>query len=332
LGTKPLVFGIYAGGQAGGDTGLLAGPTEDPGQIERALSQLQGSSSPFIVRAYEHYDENTGTNKPACQAPYNFSQYLHGGRRLDLVLLFQSKRGDVAGFCEFVRGMVRRHAEHLYSIQITEEANFTDGPDCIDGPYPNVLDALVQGVITAKREAMNVNPAIKVGFNSTPTFGPSAEFWAKLAAIGGEDFRNSVDYVGLDFFPDVFRPVAPDGEAGDLRSSVIGVLELLRSQWLPAAGIPDSVRIHIAEHGWPTGPTRSEQRQADVIETTIRAVWDLRERLKIERYTIFGLRDVDSQPESADDIFKHFGIMHADYTSKPAFERYRRLVAEFGVR
>ena len=91
----------------------------------------------------------------------------------------------------------------------------------------------------------------------------------------GEPLVESLDYVGLDVFPDVFLPLAPDGQPGDLRSSVIGVLETMRSVWLPAAGIPDRVPLHITEHGWPTGAGRYPERQAQVLDTVIRTIHDI---------------------------------------------------------
>ena len=44
-------------------------------------------------------------------------------------------------------------------------------------------------------------------------------------------------------------------------------------------------------------------------------------------YMLFGLRDADS---SKPDLFHQFGILHDDYTPKPAFDTFRALVAELG--
>ena len=134
------------------------------------------------------------------------------GRLLDLVLKFQSSSGNVKGYLDYVRDHIREYGSRLYSVDMTEEANFTHGSDCIDGPYPGVREALVHGVISARHELQRLGVSVKVGFNSTPTFGPSEEFWPSLLKLGGKTFVDSLDYVGLDFFPDVFRPVAPDGE------------------------------------------------------------------------------------------------------------------------
>ena len=42
---------------------------------------------------------------------------------------------------------------------------------------------------------------------------------------------------------------------------------------------------------------------------------------------LFGLRDADS---SQSDLFYQFGIMHDDYTPKPAYDTLKCLIREFG--
>ncbi len=171
---------------------------------------------------------------------------------------------------------------------------------------------------------------MKVGFNATPTFGPAAAFWSQLKVLATPEFVEALNFVGLDFFPDVFRPAAPDGQAGDVASSVTGILEAMRNIWLPEANISDSVAIHITEHGWPTGLTRSAERQADVLETVVRTVYSLRARLNIERYTLFSLRDV-SLSDAEDNLFRYFGITDARYVPKLAFGRFQALIDELSL-
>jgi len=305
---QPFVFGIYPGGEAGSDDGMASGPAGDPARIEEALTALAGNSSPFIVRAYERFSDADAPSRWPRQTPENYAQYLRPGRLLDLVVMFQSKSGDVAGFLDFLRQLIRKYEKHLYSIQVTEEANFASGPDCIDGPWPRVLEALVEGVKAAKQEALRRGLSeIRVGFNSTPTFGEPANFWNAIGALGGASFIASLDYVGLDFFPDVFQP------APDLRAAVLGVIETMRNSWLPAAGIPATVPIHVAENGWPTGPARSFEQQGAVLETIVRTIAEFREKYNIDRYTMFSLRDSESfAPELEQNIFYHFGLMRSD--------------------
>ncbi len=323
---RPLTFGIYPGGVAGGDQGLLTGPPDDFDRADAALIALQGVSKRLIVRCYDSFQDPKSPFWAAPCAPKDFGRYAKPPTRLmDLVLQFRSETGNVAGYLDFVRDRIEGYARLLYSVQITEEANFTNGPPVIDGPYPNVYAALTEGVKVAKERLLSLGrPDVKVGFNTTPTFGPSAGFWTRIGAAG-ERFAAAVDYVGLDLFPDVFRPAA------DLTSSVVGILETMRSVWLPSAGIPAQVPIHIAEHGWPTSVGRTPKRQAEVIEQVIRTVHANSGRLNIDVYTLFALRDVAlAIAGNQSDLFSFFGIMTAGYQQKPAFEVYRSLIQELG--
>jgi hypothetical protein len=97
---------------------------------------------------------------------------------------------------------------------------------------------------------------------------------------------------------------------------------------LATGRIPASVPMYIGENGWPIGPERTEARQAQVIETVIRAVANKAHDLNIAGYELFALRDARSADTS---LMAQFGILKDDYSPKPAFEVYRRLVAELGA-
>lgn len=88
---------------------------------------------------------------------------------------------------------------------------------------------------------------------------------------------------------------------------------------------PTSVPIHIAENGWPTRPTRPYERQAEVLEGIVRTIHAQRAALNITHYEYFDLRDADSS-----DAGLQFRLLRDDYAPKPAFERYRQLIAELG--
>jgi hypothetical protein len=331
-----FIFGIYPGGVAGGDAGLLSGTADDPAKMTECLdalqaSTLQGSTQALVIRVYDSFQDPDSSFAENVAAPANYAQFaVRETRPLDLVLQYRSSSADIEGYLAFVKERVLQHAAYLYSVQITEEPNFRDGPAVIDGPYPGVLDALTQGVVVAKQALRETGAGhVKVGFNATPTFGAAQVFWGQLKAASSAGFADALDFVGLDFFPDVFRRMAADGAPGDIASSVTGILETMRKVWLPQAGIRDSCAIHIAENGWPTGPGRSFERQAEVLETVIRTVHSLRVLHTIERYTLFSLRDVQPlDPEAPYDLFCYFGITDASYKKKPAFERFRSLIAE----
>ena len=131
-------------------------------------------------------------------------------------------------------------------------------------------------------------------------------------------FVDDLDYVGLDFFPDVFRPVPP----GRLEAVTEGVLGQHRQDVLGPAGL-GAVPLRITEHGWPTGPGRPPERQAQVVRTVVTTVAGNAGPLGLAGYTHFALRDADSQNPG---LFHQFGLMTDDYTPKPAFHAYRELI------
>ncbi|MGK5729449.1 hypothetical protein [Streptomyces sp. URMC 124] len=320
-----LLFGIYPGGVTGDDTGgLAAGPPDDPARIATALGLLQGEPErPFLVRAYTAFDETTRPGGPhATSAPAAAEQYAGRGRRLDLVAQYRSAAGDVDGYCAFLRELVDQYGAVTHTLQVTEEPNVTTMPT-LDGYYPRVQEAIARGVRAVKARARELgHDHLRVGFNTTPLFGPAASFVADLTDQGKASFVGDLDYVGLDFFPDVFRPVA----AADLAAATEGLLRHHRDAVLAPAGLAH-LPLHITEHGWPTGPDRPMARQADVVETVVRTVAALAEELLIRTYTHFALRDADSAEPG---LFHRFGLMTDDYTPKPAFDAMRALVAELG--
>jgi hypothetical protein len=59
----------------------------------------------------------------------------------------------------------------------------------------------------------------------------------------------------------------------------------------------------------------------------VRTIHAVREKLNITHYQLFALRDADT---ANPDPYRQFGIMRDDYSPKPAFETYGRLIAELG--
>lgn len=309
-----FTFGVYPGGRLGSETGLIDPVSpDDPARITDALRELQGDAANFTVRAYRSYPVDDPT-------PARPEQYLGGGRKLDLVLQFRDHSGELDGWLDFVRSVVRTEGRRIAALQICEEPN-ADLP-VLDGSVPGVRRALVEGVIAAKEAALACGfTDLAVGFNAVPTFDPADTFWPGIGELADERFHRALDHVGLDFFPDVFRPV-PDGQ---LAGAVGWLIESFRNEALPKAGIAPGVPLRICENGWPTGPGRSEARQAEVVELVVRTVAGLADELGVTGYAFFGLRDADS---AGPDLFHHFGLLRDDYSRKPAFEVFRGLVGE----
>jgi hypothetical protein len=315
-----LTFGIYPG-SAVGNTGP-AGPPDRPDKISKALAQLQGSPGrPFTVRAYHAHADPGGTvHATTRQAPAGYDRYLGSGRRLDLVAQYHSRSGDIDGYCTFIEKLIDAHGEHIATLQIGEEPNITGNP-LLDGAYPRITEALIAGVRAAKDKARRSGyPGLKVGCNSSPLVGPDSAFFTGLTRAGGSQFIAGLDYIGLDFFPDVFRPVAPDR----LAAVVQGLLQAHRRENLAPAGL-GHLPLVITEHGWPTGPGRTPQRQAEVLLTVIDVITRNAEALSITGYIHHTLRDARS---AGSGLFCQFGLMTDDYTPKPAFHIYRNLINE----
>jgi len=324
--TSQLTFGIYPGGVAGTHSGLTEGPPDDPSQIKLALNRLQAEGRPLLVRRYKHFSRSP-VGPAYGDDPAEVTQDLSGGRQLDLVLCFRDSAEDLTEWISFIRDNIRRHGRQLAKIQITEEPNLSTAPGSADGGFPHVRKALVRGVVAAKEESRRLGLDVQVGFNAVPSFNSADDFWPDIAVLGRPPFLDALDYVGLDCYPDVFRPFSPGNYLEKMRDAITFLLTNFRRVNFAAANIPDSVPIHITENGWPTGEGRTPEKQATVIEAIVRAVYAQRTAFNVTHYELFALRDGNS---ANPDLFHQFGILRDDYTPKPAFETYRKLIAELG--
>jgi hypothetical protein len=313
-----VIFGVYPGGAAGAATGMALGPPDVPERVLDALDALQGEERvPLTVRCYEVFGDTAGHTLR--QTPADPARYVTKSRRLDLVVQYQSRSEDIDGYCAFLRDAIDRYGDALATVQVAEEPNVVGNP-VLDGDYPQVLDAVAAGVVAARRHAARRGlERLQVGINTTPLFGPSERFLTELTAAGGREFAAALDYVGLDVFPDVFRPVA----AARLASVTAALLAQHRELRMTPAGL-GHLPLRITEHGWPTGPDRPPERQAEVVATVIDAVVEHAERLHLDSYSHFSLRDADS---SQPGLFHRFGLMTDDYRPKPAFHTYRARIA-----
>jgi hypothetical protein len=217
------------------------------------------------------------------------------------------------------------------SLQVTNEANVTNAPNAADGHYAGAPDALIAGVIAAKAEARRAGvPNLKVGFNWADETGRGqSEFWSYLGRRGGKAFTNAVDWVGLDAYPGTWgRSIG----AGALSEGTVAALDnafrRLRARYMPLAGIPATVPLHVSENGYPTGPGRTDAMQVQAMRAAISAVERARLRYNVTDYRWFDLRDADSASTSFES---QYGVLQDDYSPKPAYEVFRALVAELST-
>lgn len=303
-------FGIYPGGQLGTPSGMTDGPPDNAVQILKALDILQGEHKTLMVRCYVIYK---GKANPTTSSNENPQQFAIHGRQLDLVLCFQSFEEDLNGWINFIRYMIGEYHPYIGKLQITEEANVN--LPVLDGHYPASRAALVAGIVSAHQVLKTMNLQIPVGFNATPDFNPNSQFWKEIASLANQSFYEALGFVGLDFFPDVFRPLPGADNEIVLEESIRYIISLYRND-MKQAGIGHAIPIHVTENGWPTGEGRSEEQQAERLDKIILTIFKLRKELNITHYELFALRDANS---SMTDIFYKFGIMNDDYTPKKLF-------------
>lgn len=251
------------------------------------------------------------------------ARYCGPNRKLDLVLCFHANSFVAHDWEQAIVQLFDTYGPLLYSLQVTEEPNLYHLPG--DGRFAHIAQVVVHGVKFAKQEARRRGLDVRIGFNAVPCFNPDDRFWTSLRSLVDGAFLDVLDYVGFDFFPDVFRHIE---QLNELSADIQALLTYFRQINLPGAGIGTTVPIAITENGWPTSSIRPDDQQAVVLETVIRMVVSLRHTLQITQYTLFSLCDADSKQ---DDMMYQFGILRDDYSLKPAFDLYRKLIAELSA-
>src|SRR4051812_47857516 len=330
-----LRFGITPGVQTGQ---LGTGPQpprtpEDPARQLAALHDLVPPGRPFVLRLHRFF---WSEGEPAVQRFLELAdRYTRAGYLVELQLRYHptpAQEGDIPAWTAYVRDVVRRFGSNrrVVAIQVTNEVNLPDSPDSSDGNYEGGRDALIQGVIAAKDEARRRGYGqLAIGFNWAYRYTPQGDqsFWDYLRDHGGPGFLAALDWIGLDAYPGTFIPPV-DTEGGE-RDALVNAMSTLRC-YSRGARIPDTVPIHVEENGWPTSPpSRSYERQVSALETQVRAFHDFRGTYNVSDYRWFDLRDSDS---TSPNFQQQYGLMTDVYEEKPAFARYRSLIAELSVR
>lgn len=330
-----LRFGIYPGGGAGA-VGPRGEPIpEDPVKRLAALRRLRGDG-PFVLHLYEDYRRPSDADAIPSWLQAQVDEATAAGFEVEMVLRYRPAAlgGDVAGFASFVRERVRQYGADrgVTALQITNEANITVAPDAADGWYAGARRALVRGVVAADAAARAAGLShLQIGFNWANGL-PALErgFFADLRRIGGREFTEAVDWVGVDAYPGTWGPplvlTGSVGLAAAVRASTISTMKALREQLLPAAGL-DRAAIRFAESGYPTDRLRTEAKQVTVMTAAIETIDEHRVRYGVTDYRWFDLRDADSAHASFES---HYGITRDDYSPKPAFDTFRGLVARLG--
>ncbi|MGO9956041.1 MAG: hypothetical protein ACLP50_08675 [Solirubrobacteraceae bacterium] len=327
-GPAPLVFGIYPGGSAGGDSGSNRDNLSDD---VAAVRQLEDPGSPFAVHLYAEY-YGPGMWSASDEIGQEVIDFARAGVKVELVLCYRptdmNPSVDVPGFVSWTQRALQQLGPDLSYLQVTNEANVGGDSSANDGSFPGAETALIDGVEAAKQAVIATGEDIKVGFNWAYdlSLGENA-FWSFLQTTGGTTFANAVDWVGLDVYPGTWGPGLPAGPSfGDAVSSeMTQALHTLRTVYMPMARLSAGVPIHVSETGFPTGPTRSYAEQATALESEVDAVNAVRTLYNVTDFRWFDLRDAITDSTDFND---QYGLMTDSYTPKPAFTDYKQLIAQ----
>jgi hypothetical protein len=329
----PLRFGItpQAAGSVG--TGQASVAPEDPAAAVRALQELRPEGRELVLRLNRLFwaDGSEGIARFAERV----DAYARAGLRSEIQVRYhppEGAEGDLDAWERFVRAAVRELGRRpsVVAFSITNEANFPGSRNTSDGAYAGVVGALVRGVAVAGEELAALGrPDVQVGFSMMWRWSPDsdARFWEDVGAAATPAFRRALDYVGLQVYPGLVWPPAPlpGRSAGD---EVVEALTLLRSCYLPKAGLGPEIALWVSENGYATNLGRTEATQEEALRATVEAVARRSGELGVSDYRYFNLRDNDSD---GTDLFAAVGLLRDDYARKPAFAALRELIAAHGA-
>ncbi len=234
------------------------------------------------------------------------------------------------------RGFVVEAARRLgrvpavVALTITNEVNLPISPNTSDGSFAGAMEAILKGMPAARRALDGIGRRdVELGFSYAYRYLPSEDvaFWNRIGADGDGRFRRALDYVGIQLYPGLFwPPVLLTESAGD---ATVEALTILRQCYMPRGRLGPRVAIWITENGYATNLGHAEERQRAELRDTVQLAHEYSGTLGLTDYRYFNLRD--NRPNGT-DLFDNVGLLRPDYTRKPAFGEYRRLIARHGAR
>lgn len=331
--SRRLRFGITP--QLAGTVGTAQGAAVAESAAKRiaALRKLRPAKRVMVVRLNRLFmsDGVKGIRRFARLA----RRYGRAGFRVESQVRYHPRaeqEGDMRKWRRFVRRAARALARNrkLAALTITNEVNLPLSANTSDGAFDGATDAIVAGVPAARRALNRAGRrGVKLGFSFAYRYAPNSDsdFFHEIGAKATPRFRKALDYVGMQMYPGLFWPpvllTQTTGEAA------LEGLTLLRSCWMPKAGLGRGVRIWVTENGFATNLGHSEARQASELADTVGAIHAYSRTLGISDYRYFNLRD--NKPDGT-DLFDDVGLLRSDYSAKPSFAVYRELVHRLGKR
>jgi len=325
FGVTPLLAGSVGASQ-------IEPKPENLALAQSALDDLRPKSKQLVLRLNRMFwaDGAAGLRK------YKgiVDRYAAAGFDSELQIRYhppEGKAGDMAAWKRYVGRAVRVFGRRgsVVALSITNEANFAVSPNTSDGSYPGAREAIVKGISIADRKLRRMGRTdVDLGFSFAWRWVPSSDraFWEEIGARATPRFRRALDYVGLQIYPGLIFPAAPipGRSAGD---ELIEALTLLRSCYLPKAGLGDEIDLWVSENGYSTNLGRTEASQAGSLASTLESVHAYSGTLGISDFRYFNLRDNNTL---GTDLFDAVGIVRDDYSPKPAFDVLLAAIDAFG--
>jgi hypothetical protein len=328
-----LRFGIYPWGAPGAESQVAAQLADDPAKALAAVKALQGGRS-MVVHLYGQYTGADPTEADALLSDATW--WSENGVSVEMVLRYRPASAALgAGYAPWVAAVSARLAAipGVVAIQVGNEANNTGSAAAGDGAYPGAVQALASAIPAARQAVLAAGrPDIRIGFNWAAGWSPCTPdpMFAQLLRDGGSAFVNAVSFVGIDIYPGTWSDPSPSAfpTPALISGSVTSGLGCLRTIQMPAAGLSRAVTITVAETGWPTDASRSEQTQVAVLRSIIAAVRGVSATYGVSDLRWFDLRDANT---ASGQLENGYGLMHDDYSPKPAFAAYQEIIASSGA-
>ena len=314
-GESRLIFGIFPGG--GNDQfGYVPPPSWE--QVVDELERLRGDG-PYDVHLYTAWNWHTDAFLDS-----QIDLFTGAGYYVTLTVKYSppsGRVGDIEGYAAFVRRVVDRHAENplVHRFAIANEINVPPegDPGASDGPIPGARDATIAGVRAAHEELARHESAAEVGISlAVLERETDARFLRDLTELGGQPFRDRVDFVGLNIYPGLW-PVGTGDPYEDMK------MHLRNGRYsIESAGLDASVGLIVLENGFPT---TDAGLQATKVEGFLRATCEVAGEVGLTGYYWFDLWDANS---ASSNPYAHYGLLTSDLKPKPGYDMFQRVASQ----
>lgn len=324
-----LRYGGYPWGAVGATTTIAPSVPDDANKALAAAKALKGTRS-FTIQSYASYTGTDGT--ASADAMMNeVTWWSANGFRIAAVLRYRPAKSSYAsGYTSWATALAKRLAgvKGVASIQVANEPN-NPASGAGDGAYAGVIEAIARTVPAVRTTVVNAGRSdIRVGLNYAA--GNARLNWEGLKLIGGSAFDAAVGFVGVNIYPGTWS--SPSASTAPTQSAFTnafsGEFAKIRTDYMPAAGIPSGVPIQIPETGYPTSSTRSEAWQANATAYILSAVASLASSYNVTDLRWFSARDGNT---ASGQLENGYGLQRDNYTNKPAFSTFQSYIANYGL-